>query len=137
MSPSSGVRRGGYTLWQSAEKPEIILIGTGSEVHIALEAARILKEKGISARVVSLPSWEIFEAQSEEYRRSVIPPEIKARISVEAGSTLGWCRYIGDGGVAIGIDHFGASAPGKVLYDKFDITAQRIVAEAMRLLDTG
>jgi len=137
MSPSSGVRKGGYTLWQSAEKPEIILIGTGSEVHIALEAARILKEKGIAARVVSLPSWEIFEAQSEEYRRSVIPPEIKARISVEAGSTLGWCRYIGDGGVAIGIDHFGASAPGKVLYDKFGITAQRVVAEAMRLLDTG
>jgi len=137
MSLSSGVRRGGYTLWQSAEEPEIILIGTGSEVHIALEAARILKEKGIAARVVSLPSWEIFEAQSEEYRRSVIPPEIKARISIEAGSTLGWCRYTGDGGVAIGIDHFGASAPGKVLYDKFGITAQRVVAEAMRLLDTG
>ncbi len=135
MSPTSGVRRGGYTLWQSAEKAEIILIGTGSEVHIALEAARILKEKGIAARVVSLPSWEIFEAQGEEYRRSVIPPEIKARISIEAGSTLGWCRYIGDDGVAIGIDHFGASAPGKVVYEKFGITAQRVVAEAIRLLD--
>ncbi len=137
MSPSSGVRRGGYTLWQSAEKPEIILIGTGSEVHIALEAARMLKEKGITVRVVSLPSWELFEAQSEDYRRSVIPQEIKARVSVEAGSTLGWSRYVGDNGVAIGIDHFGASAPGKVLYEKFGITAQRVVAEAMWLLDAG
>jgi len=137
MSPASGVRRGGYTLWQSFDNPEVIFIATGSEVHIALEAARMLKEKGIAARVVSLPSWEIFEAQSEEYRRSVIPPRVKARISIEAGSTLGWHRYIGDGGVAIGIDHFGASAPGKVLYEKFGITAQRALAEAMLLLDVG
>ncbi|RJO62564.1 MAG: transketolase [Dehalococcoidia bacterium] len=137
MSSALGVRRGGYTLWQASNKPELILIGTGSEVHIALEAARMLKEKGISSRVVSLPSWEIFEAQSEEYRRSVIPPQVKARISIEAGTTIGWCRYTGDKGVAVGIDHYGASAPGKVLYEKFGITAQRVVAEAMRLLDAG
>ena len=135
MSPSCGVKKGGYILWQASGKPEVILIGTGSEVHIALEAARMLKEKGISARVVSLPSWDIFEAQSEEYRRSVIPPQIKARISIEAGVTIGWSRYTGDNGVAIGIDHFGASAPAKVLYEKFGITAQKTVSEALLLLN--
>jgi transketolase len=135
LAPSEGVRRGGYVLWESSSEPEAVLIATGSEVHIALEAGRMLKEKGISSRVVSLPSWEIFEAQSEDYRRTVIPPACKAKVSVEAASTLGWGRYVGDSGVSIGIDHFGASAPGKMLYEKFGITAQRVVAEAMRLLD--
>ena len=135
LAPSEGVRRGGYVLWESSSEPEAVLIATGSEVHIALEAGRMLKEKGISSRVVSLPSWEIFEAQSEYYRRTVIPPACKAKVSVEAASTLGWGRYVGDSGVSIGIDHFGASAPGKMLYEKFGITAQRVVAEAMRLLD--
>ena len=88
MSSSSGVRRGGYMLWQSSDKPEVILVGTGSEVHIALEAARLLKEKGVASRVVSLPSWEIFEAQSQEYRRSVLPPAIKARISIGVASPM-------------------------------------------------
>jgi transketolase len=135
LAPSEGVRRGGYVLWETSDNPEAILIATGSEVHIALEAARMLKEKGISSRVVSLPSWEIYEAQSEDYRRAVIPPGSKARVSIEAGSTLGWRRYVGDSGVSIGIDHFGASAPGKVLYEKFGITAQRVVTEAIRILD--
>jgi transketolase len=84
-----------------------------------------------------MPSWDIFEKQSEEYKSSVLPPSVKARISVEAGSTMGWCRYTGDSGFNIGVDHFGASAPGKVIYEKFGITSQRIVAEAMRLLDAG
>ena len=104
-------------------------------MHIALEAGRMLKEKGISSRVVSLPSWEIFEVQDEGYRREVIPPECKAKISIEAGSTLGWRRYVGESGVTIGIDRFGASAPGKVLYEKFGLTAQAVVAAAVRLLD--
>jgi transketolase len=133
LAPASGVKNGGYILWQCSTNQDVILIGTGSEVHIALEAGRMLKEKGISARVVSLPSWDIFDSQSEEYRHSVLPPEIKARVSIEAGSTFGWKRYVGETGTAIGIDHFGASAPGKVLYDKFNITARRMADEAMRL----
>ena len=137
LAPAEGVQKGGYILWQASDKPEVILIGSGSEVHIALEAGRMLKEKGISARVVSLPSWDVFEAQSEDYRRSVLPAGIKARVSVEAGLTFGWCRYTGDSGVAVGIDHFGASAPGKTLYEKFGITAARVMAEAMRLVDAG
>ncbi len=137
LFPAEGVRKGAYTLWQSSESPKLLLIATGSEVHIALEAARMLQEKGISARVVSMPSWELFEAQSQDYRLSVLPSAIKARISIEAGATTGWCRYTGDSGVNIGIDHFGASAPGKVLYEKFGITAARVVAEAMRLIDAG
>ena len=135
LAASEGVRRGGYVLWESAKNPEAVIIATGSEVHIALEAGRMLKEKGISSRVVSLPSWEIFEAQDEDYRRAVIPPECKARVSIEAGSTLGWRRYVGESGATIGIDHFGASAPGKVLYEKFGLTAQALVSEAVRLLD--
>ena len=135
LAASGGVRRGGYVLWESAKNPEAVIIATGSEVHIALEAGRMLKEKGISSRVVSLPSWEIFEVQDEGYRREVIPPECKAKISIEAGSTLGWRRYVGESGVTIGIDHFGASAPGKVLYEKFGLTAQAVVAAAVRLLD--
>ncbi len=135
LSPANMVCKGGYVLWQSSEKPEAILIGTGSEVHIALEAGRMLKEKGVSARVVSLPSWDIFDSQSDEYRNSVLIPGIKARVSIEAGSTFGWNRYVGEAGISIGIDHFGASAPGKVLYDKFGITAQRVMDEAVRLVD--
>jgi transketolase len=135
LATSEGVRRGGYVLWESAKKPEAVIIATGSEVHIALEAGRMLKEKGISSRVVSLPSWEIFEAQDADYRRAVIPPECRARVSIEAGSTLGWRRYVGESGVTMGIDHFGASAPGKVLYEKFGLTAQTLVSEAVRLLD--
>jgi transketolase len=137
LTPAAGVQKGAYSLWDAAASPEVILIGTGSEVHIALEASRLLQDKGISSRVVSMPSWDLFEAQSEEYRNSVIPNNVKARISIEAGSTLGWSRYTGDSGANIGIDHYGASAPGKIIYDKFGITAQNVVAEAMRLLDAG
>ncbi len=131
---SSGVRRGGYVLWQSSNTPEVLLMGTGSEVHIALEAGKLLSAKGVAARVISLPSWELFEAQSQEYRDSVLPPHIRARISIEAGVTLGWERYVGTEGVAVGIDRFGASAPGNVLYQKFGLTADRMVSEALRLL---
>ncbi len=135
LGSSEGVRRGGYILWESAQNPEAVIIATGSEVHIALEAGKMLKDKGISSRVVSLPSWEIFEAQDEAYRRGMIPPECKAKVSIEAGSTLGWRRYVGESGVTIGIDHFGASAPGKVLYEKFGLTAQAVVSAVVRLLD--
>jgi transketolase len=110
------------------------LIATGSEVHIAMEAAKILKAQGVTSRVVSMPSWEIFEAQSAEYKHSVLPPNIKARISIEAGLTFGWCRYTGDVGVNIGIDHFGASAPSKTLYEQFGINAAKVVEAAIKML---
>ncbi|MGB2826991.1 MAG: transketolase C-terminal domain-containing protein, partial [Dehalococcoidales bacterium] len=136
LAPTSGVQRGGYVL-RDAAKPEIIIMGTGSEVAIALEAGELLQEKGIRARIVSLPSWELFDAQPVEYRSTVLPESIKARIAIEAGSPLGWERYVGDNGVIIGIPHFGSSAPGKVLYEKLGLTAQRVADEAANLLRGG
>ena len=134
LAPASGVQRGGYILWEAAAPPDIILIGTGSEVHIALEAGELLQEKSIAARVVSLPSWELFDAQPVEYRNAVLPPNIRARISIEAGTPLGWERYVGLDGIAIGLSRFGASAPGKVIYEKLGLTAQHMVDEALKLL---
>ncbi len=121
---------GGYVLWEGTDSPEAILIGTGSEVHIALEAGKLLRDKGIAARVVSLPSWELYDGQSTEYKESVLPAGTRARVSVEAATTLGWERYIGFDGVAMGLPHFGASAPAGVLYEKFGLTAQRMADEA-------
>ena len=134
LAPASGARRGGYVLWEAATPPDVILIGTGSEVHIALEAGKLLQEKGIAARVVSLPSWELFDAQPAEYRNTVLPPDIRVRISIEAAASLGWERYVGLDGIAIGLSRFGASAPGKVIYEKLGLTAQHMVDEALKLL---
>jgi transketolase len=134
LSPAAGVRQGGYILWESETNPQVILIGTGSEVHIALEAGRTLKEKGIAARVVSLPSWSLFDSQPEAYRNSVLPPEISARVSIEAGTPIGWEHYVGLMGRAIGISRFGASAPGKVIYEKLGLSAQHVVDESLKLL---
>ena len=135
LAPASGFSHGGYVLWEASSQPDIILIGTGSEVHIALEAAQVLGEKGIAPRVVSLPSWELFDSQPVEYRHSVLPPEIKARISIEAGTTLGWERYLGLDGVAVGMTGFGASAPIKDVYEHFGLTAEKVVNEAMGLIE--
>jgi len=137
LSPAGGLQRGGYILWEASSTPEVIIVGTGSEVHIALEAGKMLQERSIKARIVSLPSWELFEAQPAEYRNAVLPENIKARISVEAGSPLGWERYVGDSGVIIGISHFGYSAPGKVIYEKLGLTTQRVADEAANLLRGG
>ncbi|MFQ6122046.1 MAG: transketolase [Dehalococcoidales bacterium] len=137
LAPASGVQRGGYILWEAAALPEVILIGTGSEVHIALEAGKLLQEKGIAARVVSLPSWELFDAQPEEYRSSVLPASVRARVSMEAGVPLGWERYVGSHGVVIGLSRFGASAPGRVIYQQLGLTAQHMAEEALGLLQGG
>ena len=130
----AGVRHGGYVLWESSDRPEVILLGTGSEVHIALEAANTLADQGVATRVVSLPSWELFDAQPQEYRDGVLPTEIRARVSIEAATPMGWEWYVGSEGVAIGIDHFGTSAPADVLYEKFGLTSRHVVQEALGIL---
>ena len=108
LTPASGVQRGGYILWEASASPDIILIGTGSEVHIALEAGKLLQDQGINASVISMPSWELFDAQPDDYRKEVLPPKNRVRISIEAGTPLGWERYVGLDGVTIGIPRFGA-----------------------------
>jgi transketolase len=132
VTPGTGVKNGAYIIWESSKAPEIILIGTGSEVHIAVEAGKLLHEKGMKVRVVSMPSWELFEMQTIEYRNHLLPSHVRARISIEAGVTLGWERYIGMDGIALGMARFGASAPGNVLYEKFHLTPQHIVDVASR-----
>ena len=134
LSAASGVGLGGYMLWEESTHFDIILISTCSEIHIALEAGNPLGEAGIAARVVSMPSWELFDSQPEDYRNSVLPPGIRARVSIEAGAPLGWERYIGLDGVAMGVSGSGASDTGGVLYEQLGLTAQRVVNEAMQLL---
>ena len=133
LSPAEGLKKGGYVLWESGD-PQVILIGTGSEVHVALAAGRKLAGEGIGVRVVSLPSFELFERQPPDYRDSVLPPQVTARVAVEAGATLGWTRYVGTAGVVVGVDRFGASAPGPVVMEKFGITPEHVAAVAKRLL---
>lgn len=131
---ATGVRQGGYVLWESSPNPELILIATGSEVAMTLWAARKLAEEGAKVRVVSLPSWEIFDRQLQAYRDSVLPPQVTARLAVEAGIKLGWEHYVGLTGKIIGMETFGASAPGPVLYEKFGFTSANIVAVAKEML---
>ena len=109
-------------------------MATGSEVHIALEAGKILEGKNISARIVSMPSWELFEKRSQSYQNRILPPDVTARIAIEAGHSMGWERYTGDRGVVIGINRFGASAPGSMNMEKFGFTAENIVQKAMEIL---
>jgi transketolase len=132
---AEGLHQGAYILTEAAgHKTDVVLIASGSEVHIALEAAARIQAKGPAVRVVSMPSWELFEAQPVEYRHRVLPPEIKARIAIEAGSAQGWHRYVGEFGHIIALDRFGASAPAAVLYEKFGITADRIVEKALEIV---
>lgn len=134
-APAAKLHLGGYVLREAAGgEPDVLLIATGSEVHIALDAADRLEQEGKHARVVSMPSWELFDAQTESYRDEVLPRRITARVAVEAGATQGWHRFTGDRGRVIGIDHFGASAPSGVLFEKFGITADRVVEEAHAVL---
>jgi transketolase len=135
VASADGLLRGGYVLSDDGDKePDIILMSSGSEIHIALEAANKLREKDVAVRVVSMPSWELFDKQPEAYRDQVLPPEINTRIAIEAGATQGWHGYLGNKAAVIGIDHFGASAPYKILYEKFGITAERAVEKALQLL---
>ncbi len=134
-APAEGLGRGGYVLKDPEEgTPHIILMATGSEVSLVLSAADVLAEKGVKARVVSLPSWELFEAQDEVYRQSVLPDSIKARLAVEAGVSQGWDRYVGAGGGVIAIDRFGASAPGKEVLTQFGFTVENVVSKALAFI---
>jgi transketolase len=136
LAEAKGLHRGGYTILDPGKgKPDLILVGSGSEVHLALDAARALEVKGVAVRVVSLASWEIFESQPQSYKDSVLPPEVKLRIGVEAGVAQGWERYLGDRGEFVGMDRFGASAPHKKLYQEFGLTAERVVEKALTILD--
>ncbi len=127
--------KGGYILADTDGTPDVILIGSGSEVHLCLEARGRLAKKGVAARVVSMPSWELFERAAKNYRDEVLPPEITARVAVEAGISMGWERYVGSRGAVIGIDRFGASAPGGIIMQKYGMKASAVVAKAMALLN--
>ena len=141
-----GVRRGGYVLRRAKGEgsgagddhaPDAILIATGSELQLAMAAAELLEAEGIAARVVSLPCWELFERQDPAYRDEVIPPEIRRRVTIEAGATTGWERYAGDEGATIGIDHFGASAPAGTIFERLGFTADRVADVARRVVRDG
>ena len=132
---ADGLRKGAYVLREaSSGDPEVILIASGSELHLAVEAREVLEGEGTPTRVVSMPSWRLFMDQDVAYRESIIPGAVPARVSIEAGTTLGWERWIGEKGIAIGLDHFGASAPWQTLYREFGITSDRVTSEARRIL---
>jgi transketolase len=131
-----GAARGAYVV-ADAQKPQALLLATGAEVHVALAAQKLLAGEGIATRVVSMPCWELFAEQDAAYRASVLPPEITTRVSIEAGVTLGWERWLGDGGAAIGLDRYGASAPGEVNLEKFGFTAENVARRVRELLGRG
>ena len=132
-APAAGLQRGGYILAEAAGTPGVILIATGSEVELALGARERLQTAGTGTRVVSMPSLELFAAQSQEYRDQVLPPAVRARVSIEAGATQCWHAIVGDRGRTLGLDHFGASAPYQRLYQEFGLTVERIVEAAKEL----
>jgi transketolase len=135
LAPAAGTAHGAYVLVDEGEGlPELILIATGSEVSLALDAHRQLAGEGIRSRVVSMPSWELFEAQPAEYRQAVLPPAVHARISVEAGAPFGWERYVGPGGAIIGVDGFGTSAPGPEVMTRYGFTVEHVIATAKAVL---
>ncbi|MFE0134352.1 transketolase [Streptomyces sp. NPDC059037] len=135
---TEGAAKGGYVLFEAdGGKPEVVLIGTGSEVQLAVEAREQLQAAGVPTRVVSMPSVEWFEEQTQEYRDSVLPPSVKARVAVEAGIGLTWHRFVGDAGRIVSLEHFGASADGKVLFREFGFTADAVAAAARESIDAA
>jgi len=134
VAVAGGASRGAYVL-AGSEDPELILIATGSEVSLALKAGEELERKGLRTRVVSMPSWEIFSQQDQAYRDQVLPPERKLRLAVEAGTSLGWERWVGSEGAVIGLDRFGASAPGGRVFQELGFTVEKVVARALELVE--
>ena len=146
LASADGLARGAYVLAEAdGGRPDVILVATGSEVHVALAAQEQLaactelsrSEQGVKARVVSMPSWKLFERQPQSYRDAVLPPEVTARLAIEAGVPQGWYRYVGDRGEVIGIEGFGASAPYEVLWEKYGFTAENIATRALEMLERG
>jgi transketolase len=136
LAPAEGLRQGAYILADPPrEKPRLILLASGSEVSLILAAAQELQAKHIPVRLVSMPSWELFEAQTQEYRDSVLPPSIQARLAVEAGVSQGWHRYVGDRGDVISVDRFGASAPGPVVLREYGFSTENVCQRALALLE--
>jgi transketolase len=134
---ATGLHRGGYVFQEATGgSPGLILVASGSELGLAVAARKALEAAGTPTRVVSLPSWHLFQAQSAEYREDILPSSVTARVSVEAGTTFGWERYVGLRGTSVGMDRFGASAPGGVLFEKFGITAEAVVEAAHGVLQS-
>jgi transketolase len=128
------LEKGAYILSESEKTPQVILIGTGSEVQLLIAAQEKLKKQSIQARVVSMPSWELFDKQDETYKEEVFPKKLKKRLAVEAGSALGWCKYVTDEGDVIGINRFGESAPGDEVMKEYGFTVENVVKRAKALL---
>jgi transketolase len=128
---ATNLSKGAYVLL-GANKPDVLLLASGSEVSITLDAAEKVAAEGISAQVVSMPCWELFEKQSKKYRDSVLPPGVKARVGIEAGVEQGWSKWLGDKGIFVGMSSFGASAPGKVCFEKFGITVENVIKETKK-----
>jgi transketolase len=133
-STIDNVAKGAYILSDSDGTPDLILIGTGGELHLCVEAAETLRAEGKKVRVVSMPCWELFDEQDASYRESVLPKAVTKRLVVEAASSFGWCRYLGSEGAMLSIDRFGASAPGNIALKKFGYTAENVVAKAKEFL---
>jgi transketolase len=131
---ASGLKYGAYVLKEaSGGRPDVILIATGAEVHLITAAQKTLEERGIRTRIVSMPSWELFDAQTNDYRQSVLPSGAK-KLAVEAGSSLGWHKYVGSHGDIIALDHFGASAPADRIFKEFGFTPENVVNRALKLI---
>ncbi len=135
LPSAEGVGRGAYVLADSEGTPDVILIASGSEVEVALDARQRLAEQDVKARVVSMPSSELFEQQPPEYRDEVLPPEVSARLAIEMATPLGWERYVGLQGDVVGINRFGASAPYQVLLEQFGFTGENVTLRALAVLD--
>ena len=133
-SSATNLNKGAYIL-ACVDNPDVLLLASGSEVGVALEAAEKLTAERVAAQVVSMPCWELFEKQSKEYKDSVIPPSVKARVGIEAGVELGWSKWLGDNGIFIGMSSFGASAPAKVCFEKFGITVDNVVKAAKKTIE--
>jgi transketolase len=138
LASAEGLRRGGYVLAEaSGGAPSAILLASGSELGVAVEARERLEAAGTPTRVVSLPSWYLFDRQERAYRDEVLPPSVAARVSIEAGSTFGWERWVGSTGRSVGLDRFGASAPAEILFEKFGFTVDSVVNVVEEILQVG
>jgi len=136
VASATDTSKGAYVLAEaSGAAPEVALIASGSEIGIALDAKEVLEADGTATRVISMPSWYLFAQQDQAYHDILLPPKLRARVAVEAGSTLGWARWVGDAGAAVGVDHFGASAPAEALYERFGVTTEAVVAAARSSLE--